>query len=184
MTRSRAGVGIALLAGLLTVAGCGSGSSTPSWAAALGPGVTVQSPGQVAPGYGSPAALVAGIFNAIASKHYTAECSYIEPSQRSGCESGVGALTSSTAPSFQNAATGYVAIDGDEALVGSTGKFCVPGQKPECYTNSDPAAIFSGNKKSFSALWTDQNNASSENVYSLAPCIKVDGKWYLYVAGS
>jgi hypothetical protein len=184
MTKSQAGIGIALLAGLLTAAGCGSSPSTPSWASALGPGVTVQSPAQPAPGHGSPAALVAGIFSAVASKHYPAECSYVEPSQQSGCASGVGALTSSTAPYSQNAAIGYVVIHGDEALVGSTGKFCVPGQKPECYTNNDPAAIFASNKKSFSALWTEQNNVSSENVYSLAPCIKINGKWYLYVAGS
>jgi hypothetical protein len=36
-----------------------------------------------------------------------------------------------------------VAIDGARALVGVTGKICKPGNKPECVTNADPAAIFS-----------------------------------------
>jgi hypothetical protein len=184
---ARAGAGPALLAcvlaGLLTVSGCSS-SSTPSWASALGSKVTVQGPAQPAAGNGSPGAAIEGLFNAITDKHYATECSYVEPSVQAACKKGITSLTSSTAPSFQNAAIGYVATDGDQALVGTTGKFCVPGQKPECYTNNDPAAVFSSNKMSFSALWTAQNKISSENVYSLAPCIEIGGKWYLYESSS
>jgi hypothetical protein len=180
----RAGFGAAFLGcglvGLLAVTGCSS-SSAPSWASALGPGVTVQAPVKVAPGYGSPAAAIEGVVSAIFPKHYQAECPYLQPSQQAMCRSNASALTSSTGPSLQNAAIGYVATDGDRALVGTTGKFCSPQAKPECYTNNDPAAAFSSNKKSFSALWTEVNNDSQANTYSLAPCIRVNGKWYFYL---
>jgi hypothetical protein len=33
-------------------------------------------------------------------------------------------------------------------------------------------------------LWTAENSISSDNVYSLAPCVKVNGKWYLYESPS
>jgi hypothetical protein len=151
----------------MTVRGAGSGNGT------------VAGPAQVAPGNGSPGAVVEGLFATISAKHYAAECAYVEPDKQTLCKTAVATLLSSTTPSFQNAGIGYVAIDGDKALVGTTGKFCVTGQKPECYTNNDPAAIFSG-KKPFAALWADANKASSQNVYSLAPCIKINGKWYLY----
>lgn len=167
------------LAGLLTVTGCSS-SSQPSWASALGSNVTVSAPTQVAAGNGSPGAVVEGVFAAVTAKHYSSECAYVEPSEQSACKGGTASMTSSTAPNFQNGAIGYIAIDGNEALVGTTGKFCSPSQTPECYTNNDPAAIFSSNKKAFSSLWTEENKASSSNVYSLAPCIKIGGKWYLY----
>ena len=89
-------------------------------------------------------------------------------------------MTAGTAPSYQNGAIGYVAIDGDQALVGATGKFCTPGQQPECITNNDPAAVFSSNKKSFATLWAEENKASSQSSYSLILCVKSGGKWYLY----
>jgi hypothetical protein len=168
------------LAGLLAVTGCGSSSSQPSWASALGSGVTVSGPAQVAAGNGSPAAAIEGLYAAINAKHYTAECAYVEPSQQAACKTGLASMTSADAPYFSNGAVGYVAVDGNQALVSMTGKFCTPGQKPECYTNNDPAAIFSSNKGSFATLWTEENKVSAENVNSLAPCIKIGGKWYLY----
>jgi len=76
-----------------------------------------------------------------------------------------------------NFALGYVVIDGNRAAVGMTGNFCTPGHSPECFTNDDPAAVFSS-AKSFSALWSNAVTPSSE--YSLNPCIEVGGKWYIY----
>jgi hypothetical protein len=52
------------LAATLTTTGCSS-SSEPSWASALGSGVTVQAPAQTAPGNGSPAAAVQGFVGAL-----------------------------------------------------------------------------------------------------------------------
>ena len=170
------------ITGLVSAVGCSS-SSQPSWASALGPSVTIVGPATVAPGQGSPGAAVQGVFAAIAAKHYKAECPYFQPSVQAACKSVPAADLSKDEPYFKSAAIGYVAIDGDKALVGTTGTFCVPNVKPACFTNNDPAAIFSGNKNSFSTLWTEQDKASNsnsdENVYTLAPCVKIGGKWYL-----
>jgi hypothetical protein len=172
------------LAGLLAAAGCssssGSGSQT-SWSSALGSGVTVQAPAQVSAGTGSPAAAVEGVLSAVGSGQFAQECNYVEPSEQSACATGSAGFNASDSPSFKNVKIGYVAIDGTQALVGATGTFCVPNEKPECYTNNDPAAIFE-TKKSFSALWTQTNKTSTANTYSLAPCIEVSGQWYVYEA--
>lgn len=171
------------VAGLLAAAGCGSSPQTslPPWASALGAGVTVAAPAQVAPGNGSPGAAVEGLLAAVAAKRYTVECAYVEPSAQATCTSGAAQLSSGGAPYAKNAAIGYVAIHGDEALADTTGTFCSPGQTPECYTNDDPAAIFSS-RKSFGTLWAEANNTASQNGYMLAPCVKVGGKWYLHVS--
>ena len=60
-----------------------------------------------------------------------------------------------------------------------TGTFCAAGT---CSTNSDPAALFSSGK-TFSALWSSANT-QNQGVYSLAACIKVGGKWYIYQPAS
>lgn len=203
----RAGAGPALLAcaatGALTLAGCGSSgpsasmavanpgalgtsgagatSARPSWASALGAKVTVVAPHSVSPGHGSPAAAIAGEVAAINSRHLAAACAYDEPNSQAACRSQVGKMSAGPLPYSRNFAVGYIVIDGDKAVAGMTGKFCTPGQTPECFTNRDPAAIFS-TAKSFSALWT--NAITPSNTYSLNPCIKVDGKWYIYASTS
>lgn len=190
------------LAGLLAVAGCSSSSSSspqtapsttasqaqstqasaaaqPSWAAGLGSGVTVTGPATVAAGNDSPDAAVQGVLAAVNAKNYPGECAFLLPSAQSSCASGASELSPTDAPSVKTAAIGYVAIKGSQALVGTTGTYCTPGETPACFTNNDPAAIFSGGK-SFSTLWTEANNSSSDqNVYTLAPCVEVNGKWYV-----
>jgi hypothetical protein len=176
------------LAGLLATAGCSSGASSasgsqPSWASALGSGVTVDAPAQVSPGTGSPAAAVEGVLNATATGQYAQECNYVEPSEQADCNNAAAGFTASDSPSFKNVKIGYVAIDGTQALVGATGTFCVPNETPKCYTNNDPAAILS-TKKPFSTLWTQTNKASTANTYSLAPTIEISGHWYVYTPSS
>ncbi|MGH3186380.1 MAG: hypothetical protein ACRDPY_26700 [Streptosporangiaceae bacterium] len=183
MTRHLPAWAALLACGLAVAAGCSSSSAPPSWASALGSGVTVDAPAQVSAGTGSPGQAIEGVFAAIGSKQYKNECDYVEPDAQAGCKTGASALNSTNAPSLKNAGIGYVAIDGDKALVGSTGTFCTPDQTPKCFTNNDPAAIFS-TKKSFSTLWTQANNSSSGNVYLLAPCIQIAGHWYLYSSSS
>jgi hypothetical protein len=170
------------LAGLLAV-GCGGSAAPPSWASALGSGVTVDAPAQASPGTGSPAEVVEGVLAAVSSGQYKKECDYVEPSEQAGCKTGAAALNSANAPSLKNAKIGYVAIDGDKALVGTTGTFCVPDNTPKCFTNNDPAAIFE-TKKPFGTLWTQANQSGSQNVYSLAACIQISGHWYLYTPSS
>lgn len=167
------------LAVLLAVAGCSS-NAQPSWASALGSGVTVVAPAQTAPGNGTPDAVIEGLFAAIRAKRYPAVCTYVEPAVQATCKTGMARATSATAPTIKNAAIGYAAIDGDEALVGTTGTLCAHPQKPECNSNSDPAAILSGGKP-FGTLWSEQAKGGAPNdVYMLAPCVKVGGSWYLY----
>ena len=76
---------------------------------------------------------------------------------------------------------GYVAVDGDRALVGFTGTVCQPGQHPECVTNRDPAAIFS-TAKPFATLWTESIASANSPIlsYALTPCMRISGRWYLY----
>lgn len=169
-----------------TVSGSASSSANPSWAAGLGSGVTVIAPTSASPGNGSPQAVVTGATAAENSGNYTSVCMYYEPSLQSACNSQVSA-ESSASPSalasqigtIKNLAIGYTAIRGNQALVGGTGTFCASGK---CSTNSDPAALFSSGK-TFSQLWSTADN-QNPGVYSLAACIKVDGKWYLYQPAS
>jgi hypothetical protein len=166
--------------------GSASSSANPSWAAGLGSGVTVIAPTSASPGNGSPQAVVTGATAAENSGNYTSVCMYYEPSLQSACNSQVSA-ESSASPSalasqigtIKNLAIGYTAIRGNQALVGGTGTFCSSGK---CSTNSDPAALFSSGK-TFSQLWSTADN-QNPGVYSLAACIKVDGKWYLYQPAS
>jgi len=198
--------GIAALA-MGGVAGCGSGGSSsaaggtstaggastaggtstataaaPSWAAALGSGVTVTGPGGVSAGDGSPGGVLLTGVNDLESGQYAKICDVVQPSAQSQCESDLSSVApsaiASLMPTFKNYEISYTAIQGDEALVGATGTICAPDQTPSCETNSDPAAIFDSGK-SFAALWTAATNASS-NAYGLSQEIKVNGTWYGY----
>jgi hypothetical protein len=164
-------------------AGAGaSGAALPSWASALGAGVTVSAASQVGPGNDSPAAAVQGEISALAAKDFKALCAYQEPAVQAKCNSQAGQAASlkDQLPYTVNPGLGYVVTDGTKALVGTTGKFCVPGQSPECFTNTDPAAVFSSGK-SFASLWTSAVAAGS-TTYSPTPCVKIAGKWYIYSA--
>ncbi len=81
-------------------------------------------------------------------------------------------------PYTVNPGLGYTVINGTKALVGTTGKFCQPGHSPECFTNTDPAAVFSTGKD-FWSLWTAAVAAGS-STYLPTPCVEIGGKWYIY----
>jgi hypothetical protein len=204
---TRAGVGSVLLAcaaaGLLAVTGCSSGSTSssssstgtsaapsasatakpsataPSWAAALGTGVTVIPPGTTAPGHSSPSAVLAGLLLAAKDKSASGYCAYSEPSFQAQCKSAFSQISASQFPTFKNSAPGYIAMDGDKAVVGITGTECQVGQT-ECTTNDDPAAIFT-TLHTFSALWKNAITGSGTK-YSLTPLTKINGNWYLDTA--
>jgi hypothetical protein len=159
-----------------------STSANPSWAAGLGPAVTVVPPTSATAGNGSPQAVVTGVATVEDAGNYTSVCTYYAPNTQSECKSQVSAEVSaspsamaSQVGTIKNLAIGYTAIRGNEALVGATGTFCASGK---CSTNADPAALFSSGK-TFSALWAEADNQNA-SVYSLAACTKVDGKWYVY----
>lgn len=140
--------------------------------------MTVTPPQAFSPGTDSPGAAVQGELSALASKTPTTLCDYQQPSAQAQCKAGIGQVPAGHLPFASNTAVGWVAIQGTKALVGTTGKYCTPGQTPECFTNSDPAALFTS-AKTFSQLWSDAAK-SPANAYSLAPCVQVGGKWYIY----
>lgn len=190
---SRAGAALAAcaMAALVTATGCSSGSGQPSWAKTLGTGVTVDPPGPSSPGNGSPEGLMIGVVNALRSSNYTDFCKYEQPSAESACSSALNQATPTQVagllPTFRNFALGYTAIDGDKALIGTTGTTCTPSQSDPnhttiCVTNKDPAAILSSGK-SFGTLWTEAVSAST-NVYSLCPVVKINGNWYAAVSNA
>lgn len=176
--------------GLLALSGCSSGGSgnsaangsaapsgagaQPSWASALGAGVTVTQPGPASPGHDSPAAAVAGEVSALNAKDTKTACDYYTPAFQSQCKGGGG--STSGLPTFTVSQYGYVAVNGDKALVGMTGKFCSDGK---CFSNADPAALFKDGK-TFAQQW-DAAQKSSSSEYSLTPVIQVGGKWYIFI---
>ncbi len=114
-------------------------------------------------------------------------CPLVEPDAQSLCRQALLGAPATTGTKFSDAALGYVAIDGDEALVGLTGTYCDPNATPACTTNTNAAAIFDSDR-SFSALFSAALTAASpsntSSAYSLAPCIEVNSQWYLDVPPS
>jgi hypothetical protein len=157
-------------------------STQPPWAKSLGPGVTVTGPRSATAGDGSPAGVFLTEVKDVESGHFTDMCSFTEPSQQAKCKSQFRSVPAAQIkaymPTFKNLATTYTAINGDKALVGSTGSVCNPNATPKCFTNTDPAAIFDSGK-SFATLWNEAVNSKNDS-YSLVPLIKVNGAWYGY----
>jgi|SRR5271154_543538 len=171
------------LAALLMATGCSSSPAPPSWAPALGAGVTVQAPAQASPGHGSPAAAIEGYARLLDAKDLAGLCTYFQPSMQAQCTEDVSAITPSGKASMstiQNLSPGYIAIDNDKALVGYTGKSC---QTSGCTKNTDPAAIFATNRSPFATLLATELKASNSNAYGLIPCVEVNGKWYIDLTG-
>ncbi|HUN32187.1 MAG TPA: hypothetical protein VMU95_09200 [Trebonia sp.] len=197
-----------LLTGLISVAGCSSGGASssaatagsasptaarpaattsgspgiapPSWATALGAGATVYPPQPELAGHSEPGQAIEGELTELKAKDLVGMCSYMDPRTASTCKSEAGQVPVSDLPYATNAALGYTVVDGSQALVGSTGTFCTPGSTPECFTNTNPAAIFSAGDKTFSKLWSEATADQSANTYSLAPVVLINGKWYVY----
>ena len=179
-----AAIAAGVVIGALKLAGVIWTSAPPRWVPALGAGVTVTEPEQVAPGHGSPGAALAGVLTGLSSKDAAASCeyAYAYASSVTRCKAQVSRTPRNQVPYVVSVKIGYVAIDGTHALAGITGKICRPGNTPECVTNVDPSAIFStGN--TFTTLWAQAIDPTSpNNAYSLLPCVEVDGKWYFGAA--
>lgn len=167
--------------GALKLAGVIWTNSQPAWVPALGKGVTVTGPGQPAPGNGSPGAALTGLVAALSSTDPAAACDYTYstyPASLARCRAELSQTPRDQFPYGVSVKIGYVAIDGTRALVGITGKICSPGSRPECVTNTDPAAIFS-TRETFATLWARTVSPASGNTYALEPCVEVGGKWYV-----
>jgi hypothetical protein len=187
-----AGVACTLVASACSSTTTGSGgvnttaTSNPSWSKSLGAAVTVTRPVSEAAGTSSPGGVAMTYVATINAGKLSALCPLVDPAAQQACQKGV-AGASSNGNKFTNAALGYVAIDGDEALVGLTGTYCDPGATPTCTTNKDPSALLSSGA-SFASLFTQaiaaQSPSNSSNSYSLFPCIRVDSAWYFDVPAS
>ena len=154
-------------------------SAQPAWVAGLGPGVNVTVPGaHPAADQSTPGGLVLALQSVTNAGKPALGCPLIEPSLQAQCEkASAGATTPGVHLTIKS--LGYIAVKGDEALVGVVGTSCDPSQQPVCDTNTDPAAIFESSKP-FATLFTAAQAAqnSSGNVYALSPEIKIGGKWY------
>ena len=153
-------------------------SSTPhTWQQALGDGVVVTMPATPAPGSGSPGAAVLGEDKAT----LLAGCGYFQPSFQAECRLMVREHPNPNPETMTGIQLGYVAVDGIRALVGVTATACQRGQHPECITNRDPAAIFS-TAKPFGTQWNQAVGSVNSPVlsYALTPCVRVNGRWYVY----
>jgi len=171
------GVAAVLVIGSLKLAGVIWTSPPPKWIAALGKGVTVTGPEQVAPGHESPGAALAGLVTGLSSTDPAAACGYMIAGSVTQCEAQLSRAPRSQLPHFASFRIGYVATSGTHALVGYTGKICSPGDKPECSANNDPAAVFSAGS-TFAVLWFERVDSISNSGYQLLPCAEVGGKWY------
>jgi hypothetical protein len=164
---------------------------SPSWAEALGSGVTVYPPGPASPGHGSPQQAVAGYVAALESGDISKMCPYEDPDLQAVCQREEAPTTA--VETVKNFHLGYTAVDGSQAVVGYTGSFCsvtkaVPSSAHSpsaqattfCNSNSDPAA-FLDSGESFSEMWgVLANSVLSYNPYTVA---EVNGKWYIQGEG-
>jgi hypothetical protein len=174
-----AAVAAVVVIGALQLAGVIGTSAPRPWVTALGSGVTVTGPGQVAPGHGSPGAALTGLVAALSAKDSATACGYTFVDPAAQCEPPSGQGSRNQVPYGVSFKIGYVAVSGTRALVGFTGEICSPGAVPECMTNTNPAAVFSAGD-TFAALWTQAVSPNSDtSSYTLMPCVEVGGEWYV-----
>src|ERR1700761_4360837 len=176
-----AAVAAVVVIGALKLAGVIWTSVPPAWVTALGPGVTVTGPVQVAPGRGSPGAAFTGSLAALSSTDPATFCDYVYVGPDTSCTVPSGPVPRNQLPYGVSFKIGYVAISGTRALVGFTGKVCSPGAIPECMANINPPLGFSAGN-TFAALWAQAvslRSVSATSFYRLQPCVEAGGKWYV-----
>jgi hypothetical protein len=135
------------------------------------------SAGSVAPGHGSPAAVVAGLYQSeLAGNWSTTDgvCSYLQPDAQAVCQAYAGGTATGT---YHIHAT---VIQGTQALVEVTGTISAPGSPT--VSNSDPASGMPNSQADFQTVFTSLTS-SSATIMSPAPCIEVGGQWYADVGG-
>ncbi|MCW2930871.1 MAG: hypothetical protein JWM19_1833 [Actinomycetia bacterium] len=199
--KTRSGLAAFGVIAALAVAGCGqsgsagsggSGASSgaagpstlPSWAAALGTGVTLEGP-TANPAANSPQATVKAYVAALTSGANPASaCAYLIPASQSSCQSSISTAAQQGEEitySDRSFGLGYTAIHGSQALVGSTyTQFCVQASSRNCAPDiTDPKTVFESGI-SFATLWTQtQQQNSGSSSFSPVPCIVLNGKWYV-----
>jgi hypothetical protein len=141
---------------------------------------TSQPSSSVAPGHGSPSAAVAGFYGTELAGDWSAStgaCSYVEPNAQSVCAGATSGYPAGSG-SFQIHAT---VTQGSEALVEVTGTLSVPGSPT--VSNSSPTSGMPSSGADFEAVYQHLVNSPDETIMSPAPCVEVDGQWYVAVGG-
>jgi hypothetical protein len=131
----------------------------------------------VAPGHGSPAAVVAGVYQSELSGDWsvtTGVCSYVQPDAQAIC-----------AANPQGRATGNyqihaTVIQGTEALVEVTGTISAPGSPT--VSNSDPTSGMPTSQADFATVYNSLVS-SPATIMSPAPCVEINGQWHANVGG-
>jgi hypothetical protein len=182
----RSGLAACGVLAVLAAAGCGSGGSgdagaAPTWVAGLGPGVTLEAPTSQ-PTKGTPQATVYSYMHELTSSTVGRACGYLIKSSQMPCLGGMYEAVEqgiNISYSYKSFDLGYAAVDGAQALVGTTyTQLCRKIQTRTCSPdNADPAALLDSGK-SFAELWTQAQHANSSE-YFLFPCVEVDGTWYI-----
>ena len=80
---------------------------------------------------------------------------------------------------------GNEVVQGSQALVAITGDVCAHDEEPSstitaCSSNTNPNAGLSPDAGSFSEAFAE---ASNSNGATTAPCVEVNGSWYLEISG-
>jgi hypothetical protein len=157
----------------------------PAWVKDLGAGVVVHVPAKATAGHSSAGAAIERLAQAFTARHPLRACGYYVPAIQSLCHHRFAGAPASSMPTVKSFAIGFVAVRGRKALVGTTGTSCLPVGQPACVSNTNPAAVFESGK-SFSALWTESIAAANSpvNYYSLVPCVRIGGRWYVFASAS
>jgi hypothetical protein len=170
------------------------GGNGTAWINSLGAGIVVTPPGPgiigVGPGKLSPPDVVALWAEQARSQDPGNGdlCDDIEPPAQNACDGLSAAQVDPQLDANQQQSgtysDGYIATNGDEALVGVTGEYCLPLKKT-CATNTNPSAVFSS-RKSFTTLFSEALTAMNPNdiAYTLIPCVEQYGDWFIDIPTS
>jgi len=166
--------GVALvISGMAIIAGCSSGG-----------GSLAGGGGGVSAGHGSPKAAVEGFLTALQTGNGGSSwCAYINPSDLQQCQEGAASVAITITGTFS---LGNQVIQGTQALVAVTGNLCVHDEEDttttiDCSSNSNANAGLPPGAGSFSEAYS---NASGSNGSTTAPCVEVNGSWYIDLSGS
>jgi hypothetical protein len=166
--------GVVLVVSVMAViAGCSSGGGILSGSGG----------GSVAPGHGSPKAAVEGFITDLElGNGSTAWCSYMDPADQQDCQEGAAEADITVTGRF---GLGNQVIDGTEALVVLTGDVCTHSAESatttSCVSNNNPNDGLPPGAGTFSEAYA---NAVSSSGTTTAPCIEIDGQWYINISGN
>ncbi len=169
----RKGGVILVVSAMIVIAGCSGGGGTLSG----------NGGGSVSPGHGSPKAAVEGFITDLElGNGSTAWCDYIDPADQQDCQEGAAEANITVTGTF---AVGNQVIDGTEALVAITGDVCAHSEEDStttisCSSNNDPNKGLPPGAGTFSEAYA---TASGSNGTTTAPCIEIEGSWYINISG-